>query len=216
MNPYRFALYDTGQVIFARTSSRDIDEFFSVELSPEEVTKLFDELRVQELRTLSDDFSWNGDDLPVYLIAAFDQATDALGIWSFRGVLSEQGRHLERDGAVPKAFARTYERLDSYSHPRERPWFPEYVRVYVSETKPGPTCVWPNGWEDLNSEGSVRHALGERIGGDLGTIRARGDRLMEIQRFLGECRQRTGELRVLLDGRPVWMSLSFNLPHQVR
>ena len=118
--------------------------------------------------------------------------------------------------AAPPAFVRVHQRLDSYSHPRERPWFPEHVDVPVSaEPSRGTSSPWPSGWEDLDSPGSTRlPPRPDPTFAELGVIRMRGDRLLDVQRFLDDCYKTAGEIRVSLRGQSVWMYPVVALPHQ--
>jgi hypothetical protein len=79
----------------------------------------------------------------------------------------------------------------------------DYVHIAVTKTKGRTACVWPSDWEDLESTGSM--AMPEEATDPLaylGVIRAKGNRLSEIERLLRHCRQ-----LVLLHGQPVRMRL---------
>ncbi len=65
----------------------------------------------------------------------------------------------------------------------------DYVHIAVTKAKREAVCVWPRDWEDFSSEGSM--AMPEPQPGEagyLGIIRAKGNRLTEIQRLLRHCR----------------------------
>jgi hypothetical protein len=212
----RFVLYDTGQVIFERTSPQHLEEYFSVALSASEVQQLLADLKLEEFAKLS--VSYGSDDTsPTYFIMVLGPRQESLSATFFQGPLSEQGHFCERNCRAPVAFVRIYERVAFYSHPREQPWFPEDVTVHVSKALPGQSCPWPKEWEDLTSEGSVRMPSHDGNDEEVGTIRARGWRFLDIQRFLADCRERMDNPRVLLRGETVRLSLgNIKLPHQVR
>jgi hypothetical protein len=215
INAFHFTLYDSGLVIFARTTETNLEEFFSVELTPEEVLGLLDDLPIAEFRSLQTAYGID-ESSPTYYIAVPEPETGALVVVKFTGRLSEQGRHCERNRKAPEAFARIYERLDSYSHPRERPWFPDEVTVQVARAESGPACPWPADWEGWRSENSVPVSSTVLVGESEGTIHAKGRRLRDIQNFLADCKRLNGDSRVLLDGQPVRMFLTIRLPHQAR
>ena len=220
LNAYEFVLYDTGLVIIKRRRSDDLYEFFSVELSRQEVTQLLDELQLKNFFALDESYDLyeTASDLPTYTIEAWDPARSELRRVRVRGILSEHGHRFDSDMtfAAPSAFVRVYERLDSYSHPRERPWFPEQFDIPVSSWPGrGKSCPWPRGWEDLDSAGSTHlPARPDSPFAELGIIRIRGSRLLDVQRFLDDCHRTTGEIRVLVNQQPVWLYPVVNLPHQ--
>jgi hypothetical protein len=84
----------------------------------------------------------------------------------------------------------------------------DYVHIAVSKSKGKTACVWPTDWEDLDSTGSM--AMPEEPTDPLaylGLIRAKGQRLSEIERLLRHCRQ-----LVLLHGQSVRMRLVATRP----
>ena len=223
LTTYQFVLYDTGLVIFKRRTAPQLYEFFWVALSPEEMGHLAGELRVNDLFGLDGyyDLSEATSDLPTYSIEVYDSRTNGRRQFRVRGILSEDGRRFDMDmtDAAPAAFVRVYERLDSYSHPRERKWFPKYVEIPVSLTGgTGSACEWPSEWESRESPASTRLPVPQPTPAwtKLGTVRVKGERLPDVERFLADCHKKNGELTVLLNGQRVWMYLSVDLPLQTR
>ena len=220
-NPYSFAMYDTGLVIFTRISSSKTTGWFSVELSREEARNLLDDLQIDEFLELDSlyDLVPMGADFPTYTIEIRDATTNALKSTSVTGLLSYRGQHYtdEMDKAAPRAFMRVYERLSSFDPPGGHPWFPEYLLVSVFSNpalKPGAgsACPWPKGWPTLKSEGSLPPDGPDPT--KLGTIRLKGDQLTAYRLFRDDCFNRTRRTEVLLDGQPVLMGASFKLPAQ--
>ncbi len=80
----------------------------------------------------------------------------------------------------------------------------DYVHIAVTKAQREAVCVWPRDWEDFSSNGSM--AMPEPQPGEagyLGIIRAKGNRLTEIQRLLRHCRH-----VVSLHGQSVSMKLA--------
>jgi hypothetical protein len=87
----------------------------------------------------------------------------------------------------------------------------DYIHIAVTRVKRRTSCLWPNDWEDLNSNGSMAMPDAPSDGpAYLGIIRANGSRLSDIQRLLRHCNQ-----VVMLHGAPVLMKLAVTRPpHQ--
>jgi hypothetical protein len=84
----------------------------------------------------------------------------------------------------------------------------DYVHIAVARATTPTSCLWPSDWEDFNSKGSM--SMPEPSKEDsayLGVIRAKGNRLTDIQKLLRNCHQ-----VVLLHGQPVLMKLAATRP----
>jgi hypothetical protein len=84
----------------------------------------------------------------------------------------------------------------------------DYVHIAVTKVRTPTSCLWPSDWEDFNSKGSMSMPEPSHEGSAyLGVIRAKGNRLTDIQKLLRECHQ-----VVLLNGEPVLMKLAATRP----
>jgi len=201
-NEYRFMLYDTGLVIVQRSSKENLVEYFSVELTPQEMASFLDGLQLTDfLKLAANPASPSSTELPLYEIAALDPQARRLRAIAISG--------FDDKVAEPAAFARVHRALESYSDPRERRWFPDSVFLNVKRATEKTLCVWPSDWENFASVGSLTLPLNPDPRADLGFIRAKGERLTDIQRFLHKCRH-----LVLLNGEAVLLTLVVRLPHE--
>jgi hypothetical protein len=199
LNHQWFVLYDTGLVIFQR-SSMPFATFFSVQLSPDETRALLDDLQVKELLKLDDAYvgSTLCADYPDRVISVpNDTATHALHKTTVEGCFG-----LAKEELLPTVLAHAFDRLYRYSHPREQPWYPDVVRLNVQGVEQPAACIWPTGWENLDSKGSIRSA--DTSQGDLGILQTKGARMTDIKSFLRECHEKyAGKAGVLLNGQSV-------------
>jgi len=201
-NEYRFVLYDSGLLIAQRPSAEQLAEYFSVQLGPKERDSFLEGLQLDDFFKLADESTATSSGLPSAKIAALDSRTGKLREVSLSP--------FDETASVPSAFVRIFRALMSYASPRAAPWFPDFVYLIVTKAAEPTPCVWPRDWEDLESFGSM--AMPDRpqtTTEQLGIIRAKGDRLTDIQRLLRKCRQ-----TVTLNGRPVFLKLALTLPHE--
>lgn len=108
----------------------------------------------------------------------------------------------------PVAFARV-QALQSYSNPRERPWFPDAVHLSVKRATEQTVCSWPSDWETFASPGSMTLPPTSDVRADLGIIKSKGSRLTDIQRVLRKYRH-----LLRLNGQSVLVKLVMTLPHE--
>jgi hypothetical protein len=203
-NEYRFVLYDNGLLIAQRPGADQLAEYFSVRLSPEERDSFLESLQLTDFFKLAEDSpATSSTELPTAKIAALDSRTGRLREVSLSP--------FDETATEPTAFVRLFRALTSYANPHAVPWFPDYLYLVVTRAKEAAVCVWPRDWEGLESIGSM--AMPDRpqaTSETLGIIRARGDRLTDIQRLLRQCHQ-----TLMLDGQPVFLKLAVTLPHEV-
>lgn len=224
INPFKFILYSSGLAIYQRQAITGDVSFFSIILSDQEIRELFTDLNIKAFLGLREEYDLAHSkgsrmyDYLTYTIEVVDRETGRTYQTTVLGVLAEPRKAgaLEANREVPSAFLRVFDRLDTYSNSRERPWFPEYVYVYVSPTKTNGGCEWPPEWEGLSSVAARSGGQEGDSGGEVGIIKAKGVRLVEIQRFLEDCQRRTGSTRVLMQGKPVTVTLGLDLPSQVK
>jgi tetratricopeptide (TPR) repeat protein len=199
---YRFVLYDDGMVILQRASKQNIAEYFTAELTPKEVEALLGSLQLEDFFTLASEAkSPAATDLPLVKVAAYDQRAGKLREMT---VSSSPGA-----AAEPAAFARIHQTLASYSNPHQRRWVPRFIYLSVTKASGAEGCNWPSDWEDLMSAGSMPIPQTSSAPTELGIIRARGERLSDVQLLLRACHD-----RFVLEGKTVQMKLAVTLPHE--
>lgn len=202
-NDYRFVLYDNGLLITQRTSKEEISEYFSVELTPQEVASFLGSLPLGDfIKLASESTSPAATALPLFKIAAYD---------SQAGKLREVAiSNFDAAAAEPSAFARLYTALDGYRNVRERRWFPEHVYLTLSKAAEPAACTWPSEWENFETAGSMPMPdRPQATSSELGIIRVHGERLTDLQRLLRKCRH-----LFVFQGQPVLMKLAVTLPHE--
>jgi hypothetical protein len=209
-NYVRFALYDTGLVIVQRTSEDRLDHLYSVKLSKDEMKAWLATLPLEDFRRLERYYTIaSGTDENENQLTFFDAATGATHVTFVIGFLPNgDPRPVTGAARTPDAFLKIYQALNSYSHPRERPWFPDFVVVYaqVDHTKSivQEQCVWPTDWERFPASAST-HAAADSM-----QFNVIGTRLPAIERLLKDCRH-----GVFLDGQPTSMGVQVHFPNLV-
>lgn len=167
----RIAIYDNGDVVYARTFPKQGDVYFYAKLSFEALASLRDRLRnVTEMGGLKTAYS---------LTKVADQSRALFYLHVGNQIVATSVYGLNPDGLrhetteaggdqIPASLRQLYRYLSLLDFPGSRPWRPTYVEAmlfpYVlDDNPPGVTLNWPATWPDLNSNRVIKRNQGYSI-----------------------------------------------------
>jgi len=199
---YRFVLYEDGTVI-RHSTGHGTEDFFTVHLEPEEQEQLLREVDSSPFRALETKYDlWpETSDQPNFVISTWSRGSERSV--SVRGPIEACWQ-----GGAPSAFVRVAYNLCTFSHPRERPWSPKLFELYVESARDRASCKWPSDW-DLGPNLAPPDPPGRPA-----VHLIPGERLLQTERFLRDCRRTTGASSVLLAGHSVTMLMTVAMPHE--
>ncbi len=145
INP-TFVLYNDGLVIFKKDKNQF--ELFSVELTPDKLSALLEELAIgEEFLQLEDSYYTNNQfHQPLYIIKYWQDEKPK------RVMVAGPIRDSEEDrDKAPKAFLEIFDKVMLFARTDAHLWKPEKVEIRVSPytDSEGQPVPWPRGWPDL-------------------------------------------------------------------
>lgn len=188
LNP-TFVLYEDGLVIFRK--GRGSSEFFSVQLTPEEMNTLLGGLSVEDFLKLGENYYTNN---------LFDQPYSVIKYWQDHAmkrvaVFGPIRESAEDRNKTPQAFLKIFDRLTSFDHENARLWEPERLEIHVIPytNSEGEPVAWPKDWPDLNDkttkDTSSFYGRGESYHIYLG-----GDHREELEQLLSSLKEKQAVL----------------------
>ena len=185
-----FVWYVDGRVLYHGDSGYQMPHWFEVRLDEAEQRRLAEDLALDDVAKVESDVVGPRLHCPDNVVEFWSPKKHVVRV--IRRLWDPQ----EKQGAPP-AFLRLYDRLAHYSHPRARPYTPEYVEIiFWAKGTTGPTSVkWPVWWPKPLTD--------RQQPSDVATVRLPAREIEEYQRLFEETRH--GEVPVLIDGRQYWL-----------
>ncbi len=144
----RFALYESGKVIFWN----DEDRYQTVQLNEDDLAEFWDE--VGELDAFFE--------LDEYYDAALmtDQPSHVLHIWQDGehyqvGAYGSMRNDEDVRAKLPEIYVNLYDIIDTFSHPDAEQWEPELFELILWEYDTDEALDWPDNWPDFEDENTV-------------------------------------------------------------
>jgi len=148
LNP-TFVLYEDGLVIFKK--GKDSLEFFSAQLTPEQMSALLEGWSSEEFLRLSEELYSTNNQL--------EQPVSLIRYWQDHAMKTVRVSGAIRDSAedrrkVPPAFLMIFDRLTAFCPEPARPWEPELLELHVIPytNAKGEPVRWPTEWPDITDE----------------------------------------------------------------
>lgn len=197
-----FALYDSGQVIYASRNSQGLYDWFTVTLNEEELESLLDDLNIgEEFYNFEDSYDeLIITDQPMNVITVWDEERGEKSV-SVYGSLKSNTTHDARD-LTPQAFLDLYDQLVDFEHPDAEVWTPEFIEVVVWEYHhASDPALWPETWPDLDDPTTVKRDM-------VYSIYVPYEELDAFRELV------QGADSILIDGKKWTYSLRYPYPHE--